>query len=317
MKKLNLLFMALICLLSVVVVAHAAVIDKIVVVVNSEVITQGEIDRLLGPLYQQFKTALPEDQLIKKLDEARQAIMGQLIEEKLILSEAKKQNIEIEEKEINAKVDDARKRFPSILMFEQALAAQRISLKELRLKYKEQLMTRKIIDQKVGARIIITPSDIAQYYANNMDKFSQADELKVSNILIKPKDNVAAQKTMDLVNEIDKRLKAGGDFAELAKVYSEGPGAKEGGLMGYVKQGDLLPEIEKVVFAMKQGEISGMIQTSLGYHFFKVDERKEARSLSLAEARRSIEEVLWQERIKEKSKGWIEDLRKHAYIAFK
>lgn len=317
MKKLNLLFMVQVFLLSAAVVSHAAVIDKLVVVVNNEVITQGEIDRLLGPLYQQFKTAFPEDQLIKKLDEARQAIMGQLIEEKLILSEAKKQNIEIEEKEINAKVDEARKRFPSSAMFEQALAAQRISLKELRLKYKEQLMTRKIIDQKVGAKIFITPNDIAQYYSNNVEKFSQPEELKVSNILIKPKDSATAQNTMGLVNEIDKRLKAGGDFAELAKVYSEGPGAEAGGLMGYVKRGDLLPEIEKVVFVMKEGEVSGVIQTSLGYHFFKVDERKKARSLSLAEARRSIEEALWQAKIKEKSKGWIEDLRKHAYIAFK
>lgn len=317
MKKFNLILIMQLFLMSAAATAQAEVIDKIVVVVNNEVITQGEIDRLLGPIYQQLKEAFPQDQLIKKLDEVRQSIMSQLIEERLILSEAKKQNIEVEEKDINAKIEESRKRFPSNAVFEQALASQHISLKELKSKYKEQLMVRKLIDQKIGARIFITPGEIAGYYADHVEEFSQPEELRLSNILIRPKEGAVSQKTTDLVNEIEKRLKAGGDFAELAKLYSEGPGAQDGGLMGYVKKGDLLPEIEKIVFAMKAGEVSGVIQTGLGYHFFKVEERKEARSLPLAEARRGIEDILWQTKIKEKSKGWIEDLRKHAYIALK
>jgi len=317
MKKIRLLFLTLVFLTSISAVSYAAVIDKIVVVVNNEVITQGEIDRILAPAYEQYKSMLSEEQLIKKLDDARQAVMAQLIEEKLILSEAKKQNIEVDEKDVNAKVAEAKKRFPSNEIFEEALAAQHLSLKELRVKFKEQLMTKKLIDQKVGSKVFITPNEIVEYYNKHAQEFSRPEELRLSNILIKPKENVKVEKTVELVSEISKRLKAGGDFAKLAKVYSEGPGAKEGGAMGYVKRGDLLPEIEKVVFDMKEGEVSGIIRTKVGYHFFKVDEKKAPESLSISDARQSIEQALWMGKMKEKSKEWIEELRKNAYIAFK
>ena len=87
--------------------------------------------------------------------------------------------------------------------------------------------------------------------------------------------------------------------------------------MGYVKKGDLLPEIDKVVFDLKEGELSGIIQTNLGYHIFKVEEKKPARTLSISEARRDIEEAVFREKIEQRVKDWVEGLKKHAYIAFK
>ncbi|MFH1189463.1 MAG: peptidylprolyl isomerase [Candidatus Omnitrophota bacterium] len=298
-------------------VSYAAVVDKILVVVNNEVITQGEIDRILAPAYEQYKAAFPGEDLIKKLDEARQAVLAQLIEEKLILSEARRQNIEVDEKDVNAKVEEAKKKFPSNDVFEQALASQHLTLKELKVKFKEQLMAKELVDQKVGARIYITPSEIVEYYNLHVNEFSKPEQIKLSNILIKPKENVNTEKTEELVGEISKRLKGGSNFAELAKIYSEGPGAKDGGAVGYVKKGDLLPEIESIVFGMKEGETSDMIRTKLGYHFFRVDEKKAAEAVSMADARRPIEEALWMGKMKDRSKEWIEDLRKHAYIAFK
>ncbi len=311
------LSLALLFLVTVSAVSYAVVVDKIMVVVNNEVITQGEIDRILAPAYQQYKNAFSGEQLIRKLDEARQGVMAQLIEEKLILSEAKRQNIEVEEKDINAKLAEARKRFPSNELFEQALEAQRLTLKELKVKFREQLMTKKLLDQKVGARVFITPSEIVNYYDSHMQDFTRPEEVMLSNILIKPKDNVKVEKTVALVKEISTRLKAGGDFSELAKIYSEGPGAGSGGTMGYVKRGDLMPEIEKTVFNLKVGEVTDIIRTPVGYHFFRLEERKPSETMSIDDARRIIEENLWMVKMKEKSRGWIEDLRKHAYIAFK
>ena len=314
-RPLSLTIIALLAMMTA--VSHATVVDKIMVVVNNEVITQGEIDRILSPAYEQYKNAFSGEDLVRKLDDARQAVLAQLIEEKLILSEAKRQNVEVDEKDVKAKVEEAKKRFASNEMFEQALDAQRISLKELKVKFKEQLMSRKLIDQKVGSKIFITPNEVVEYYNSHTKDFSKPEEIRVSNILIKPKENVKVEKTVELVLEISKRLKAGSDFAELAKIYSEGPGARDGGAMGYVKRGDLLPEIENVFFGMKEGEVSEMIRTKIGYHFFRVDEKKGAEAVSMADARRPIEEVLWMGKMKEKSKEWIEDLRKHAYIAFK
>ncbi len=296
---------------------YGEVVEKIVVVVNNEVITQGEIDRLLAPLYQQYKPLYPTDKLVRKLDEARQAVITQLIDEKLILGEAKKRAVDVSEKEIDAKIDEVGKRFASRDMLEKALAEQHLSLKELKERFKDQIMSRKLVDAKIGGSIIMTPSEISDYYEKHVGEFVQPEEVKVRNILIKRNADVPAEKTVQLVRDIEKRLKEGGDFAELAKLYSEGPGASDGGLMGFVRRGDLMPEIENVIFGMQAGEVSGIIRSSAGFHFFRLEERRESKTLGLTESRRFIEEAIYREKAREKMKGWLESLKKNAYIAFK
>lgn len=297
--------------------AIGAVVDKIAVVVNNEVITQGEIDRMLMPVYQHYKTIYQGQDLVAKLDEARQKIMGQLIEEKLLLGEAKKLNIEVDEKDIAGRISEAQKRFGSKEVFEKALAEQRMTIKDLKAKYRDQLMTRKLVEQKVGARIFITPVEVSEYYRKHAAEFVQSDEILPRNILIRPSQDLPSDKALELAQLIGRRLKEGADFAELARTYSSGPGASEGGLMGYRKRGELAPEIEDVIFNLREGEASEMIQTGMGYFFFKIEEKRQGKSLSLSEARGQIEELLYSEKGREKMKGWVEGLKKNAYIAFR
>ena len=124
-------------------------------------------------------------------------------------------------------------------------------------------------------------------------------------------------KALDLAKDISKRLHEGCDFDGLAKMYSDGPGAPEGGLMGYIKRGDLLPEIEKVVFALKPGEVTDVVQSSLGYHIFKVEEREAPKTLALSEVRHEVEGAVYRSKVDAKLKVWLEGLKKNAYIAFK
>lgn len=298
-------------------VLWAEVVDKIAVVVNNEVITEGEVERMLLPIYEQYKTLYQGAELVKRLEEARQRIMAQLIEDKLILCEARRLNVEVDEKDVDMKLGEVRSHFPSRADFEKALAGQRLTVKDLKRRYREQLMTRRIIDEKVGASVMITPVDIVNYYNAHADEFKQPPEIRLRNILVKPRPDLPAPKAIGLAREISRRLKEGGDFGALAKVYSEGPGAEDGGMMGYVKKGDLLPEIERVVFNMKEGETTGIIQTSLGYHIFKVEEKREPRSRALSEARKEIEELVFREKVQAKIGGWVKNLKKNAYIAFK
>ncbi len=316
-RKNFLYFLISVCLILISTLACAEVIDKIAIVVNNEVITQGEIDRLLAPIYEQYKPLYHGDELIQKLEEARQKIIEQLIEDKLMLSEAKKLNIEIDDRDVEGRLDETIKRFGPKERFEQALSEQHLTLKDLRSRFKEQLMTRRLIDQKIGSRIMVTPVEIQNYYDKHINEFVQPEEIKLWNILVKLKPGLNAEKASELAKEILKRLQTGEDFAGLAKIYSEGPNAVDGGLMGYVKRGELLPEIEKAVFNLKDGEISDIIQTSLGYHIFKLEERRASRTLPLPEVRHEIEEAIFREKVRGKIKGWIEGLKKNAYIAFK
>lgn len=307
-----------ITILAMAAIGHAELIDKIAIVVNNEVITLGEIDQMLMPVYARYKVIYKDErELIKKMEEARQKIVEQLIEDKLIVSEAKKQNIEIDEKEVDAKLKQVEKQFGSKNAFTKALMEQHLSLKDLKTRYREQMMSRRMIDKKVGSGIFITPIEVHDYYESHRADFAQPAEIKLRNILIRLKDGSDDAAAQELAQDIANKLKEGEDFAILAQSYSEGPGAAEGGSMGTVKKGDLMPELEKVVFSMKTGDISDVIKTPLGYHIFKVDEARVERTLTEAEAYKEIEELLFRDKISSRIKGWVSTLRKNAYIAFK
>ena len=146
----------------------------------------------------------------------------------------------------------------------------------------------------------------------------QPEEVRLRTILIKPDNNRGGDAgALDIMRDIMKRLKEGGGFEGLAKEYSNGPGAEDGGLMGYVKKGDLMPQIEEIVFNLKEGEMTGIIKSPLGYHVFKVDEKKVRRARDLVEVRQDIEEFLYREKASQRLKGWIDTLAKSAYIEFK
>jgi peptidyl-prolyl cis-trans isomerase SurA len=198
------------------------------------------------------------------------------------------------------------------------LHEQNLTINELRARYKEKIMIRKLIDQKVGTRIIITPLEVKNYYNDNKDSFMQPEEIKLRTILIKPKKEQGGESgSLQLMRDIMKRLKEGGDFELLAKEYSDDPGADQGGLMGYVKKGDLMPQIEDIVFNLNEGEITGIIKSPLGYHVFKIDEKRVRRMKELAEVRQDIEEFLYRDKANQRLKGWIDSLAKSAYIEFK
>lgn len=292
--------------------SKAEVVDKIEVIVNDEMITRREIDRLLAPVYERYSAMYDSEALLLKISEARQKIIEQMIEEKLIYSEAKKLNVNVDEKEIDEKIENTMKRAGGKTDFENMLALQQITLKELRARYKEQTMSRRLIEHKVGSKVTITPAEVSDYYASHIEQFAQPEELLVRNIMIRPGEDPG--RSANLANDISKRLSEGCDFGGLAKIYSEGPGAGEGGSMGYVKRGDLMPAIEDVIFKLKDGEVSGVIQTSVGYHIFKVEERRPAKVRSLEEARREVEEAVFMEKMNQKVKAWVEGLKKNAYI---
>jgi len=298
--------------------SHAVVVDKIVVVVNNEIITQREVDVILGPMYGQYRNMYKGEELIRRLEDVREKILKQLVEDRLILSEAKKQNIVVEEKDVDERIDEITKQVGSERELENMLNGQNLTLNELRARYKEKILIRKLIDRKVGIGIIITPLEVKNYYNEHEEDFLQPEEVSLKSILIKPKKEARGEvSALQLTRDIMKRIKEGCDFDGLAEEYSDLPGASEGGAMAYVKKGDLMPQIEEIVFNLKEGQTSGIVKSPLGYHIFKVDGKKVRRTKELPEVRQNIEEFLYREKASQRLKSWIDSLAKSAYIEFK
>ncbi len=285
---------------------------------NDEIITQGEIDRILIPIYQQYKNqSYADDELVLKLDNARKDILDRLIQDKLLLAEAKKLKVEVDPREIKERVDMVRNRFSSEAEFRQALASENLNLETLEKKYKDRIMIDRLIDIEVRRRVSVSPKEIWDYYNEHKAEFEKPRSAKVRSILMRTGGETSDEDAEKLANQVLGRVEEGGSFILLAREYSSGPYKESGGDMGWVEDGDLMEDLNEAVFKLEPGEISGVIKSGLGFHIFMLEEKRESRIMDFNESKNEIEELLYSSKTEEALGAWIKELKKNAYIAFR
>ena len=186
---------------------NCAIVDKIAAVVNGEIITQREVAWLLMPYYEKYKKEYTGKHLADKMREAEEKILNQLIDDKLVLSEAKRQGIKVTDKEIEAKLANLKKRFRNEEEFRAALSKQNVTLSELRDDIKSDLIKSKLVRAEVGWKIVITPRSVREYYDSHIDEFTTEETVRVSNLLIK-KDNSkrSAEEAKFLIRKIKELI---------------------------------------------------------------------------------------------------------------
>ena len=297
----------------------AEIVDGIVAVVNNEVVTQVELNAILLPIYTQYKSTYSDEELLKKIDEAKKNILYQLIEDKLILQEAHKIGMPATDEEVAERLEQIKSQFSSSQEFKSALASQGLTVVDLKEKYREQLIKEKMVNREVRSRVSVTPIEIALFYEKNEDDFNLPAQVKVMTIMIRKSEADPESNTDSLkkIKMIELKIAEGEDFAKLAREYSQDPSAVDGGDMGYIGKGQMMKKIDEVIFSLQPGEISETIETPVGYHVFKIVEVKEAGAESFDEARMQIENYLFQEKAKERFDEWMTNLKENAYISVK
>jgi peptidyl-prolyl cis-trans isomerase D len=141
------------------------------------------------------------------------------------------------------------------------------------------------------SKVNITEGQIKDYYEEHLDTFKEKKQIRARHILFKLPENASKEeeeKVKKKALEVLKKAKEGQDFAELAKKYSEGPTAKDGGDLGYFSENQMVKPFEEAAFKLKKGQISDLVRTSFGYHIIKVEDIKEARTKSLDQVREQI-----------------------------
>ena len=170
---------------------------------------------------------------------------------------------------------------------------------------------------KVGEGLQVSHDELVAYYDQHRDQYRTPEQVKVSHILIKtplpgPDGKVDEKGVTDAqhrAEDILKQIKAGGNFEELAKKYSEDPGsAKEGGSLGFVQRGRTVPEFEKAAFSLPKGQISDLVKSSYGFHIIRVDDKQEAHMKSLDEVKDQIEPILKQQKAQQLAQKQAEAL---------
>ena len=285
---------------------YATTVGKIVAIVNDEVITQQELDESLS--------SFPEGELLKG-DARRRKVLNRLIEDKLIFQKAKQNGVTVSPEELEEVIKKIKNRFPSKEAFQKTLLDAALSYKEFERRHERQLIIRKMVTAEVRAKSTVSPREMEEYYKTHDAEFQSPEAWRLSNILIRkrsPLRNDEAAK--QLARNLLKRIRKGEDFVALARIYSEGPRREEGGDLGFVERGKLLKEIEGALLSLRIGGVSNVIETPVGYHLFRVEERRKGTKREYKEAKGKIRESLLQEKIKKRYGEWIAQLKKEAYI---
>lgn len=247
--------------------ANAKIVEMIAAKVNGEIITLSELENELSQVREQVKKVYAPEEQANALKVEQKKMLNLLVENKLILQNAKKAGIDIAPAEVNRYLEEAitnmKKNFPDEKAFEDALVERQTNLSELRRSYRsrieEELVIQRYVEQEVKSKIEVSEKEIDDYFEK------QKEEVRAKHILLKTEEEATA-----VLNE----LKNGKDFDELAKEKSKGPSAEKGGDLGYFRKGDMVPEFEEKVFQMNKGEIAGPVKTQFGYHIIKLEDRR-------------------------------------------
>ncbi|MFA5068761.1 MAG: peptidylprolyl isomerase [Candidatus Omnitrophota bacterium] len=292
----------------------ASLIDKIAAVVNEDVITESELQESMLPFIADYRLRYGEEGLKEKIDEARQDALNRLIEEKLILQEAVKRGVAVDDHEIQQRIDDVKKRFNGDEEFYRAINSSGITLARLKKKYEEQIMMRKLVNDIIASRVNITPSQVTAYYYGNIKEFSRPDSVRFKVILIKPGEELSLLQARKLAEDIRAKINKGDEFDMLAGRFSKGPNAEKGGDMGYMAAGSTIPEIESAISGLDSGRISGVIEAASGFYIIQVIDKKKASTSEIAEVTDIIKERLFQRESELTLREFVSKLKEDAYI---
>lgn len=302
---------------------EAQLVDRIVAVVNSEVITESELDAYLRSIYEQYKNEYSGDKLMQIMTEARAKLLNQMIEDKLVLQEAKAQELEVKESEIDELTLDFKGRFKSETEMEEVMKTEGMTMKEVRERFEKQILIRKLQDRQVRAMVVVSPTEVDKYYEEHAAEFTEEERIKVRSITIKKSDEAKQKGIMDeeaknrILDLRKKIVEQNEDFGKLAKNFSDDTKAKADGLSDWVKRGEMIPVIDDVLFKIPEGKVTEVIETPMGYHIFRIEEKRQGKKKTLEEAREEIQGKIFKTKAEARFQEWMTQLKKKAYISIR
>jgi len=297
----------------------AEVVDRIVAIVNDDIITLLELNRSFKPYSEKIRAlGYSTDKERKMLFKVREDILNQLIDQKIKDQEIKRFNIKISEKDIDQTIERIKEaNFYTDEDLRAALAKDGLSLEEYRERIKEQILRTRLVNIKVKSKIVITKEDIKSYYENHQDKYGGKKKYHLYNIIIKVPSFADEKEKLEIKARMDsilKELNEGKSFETMANNYSKSSSGTEGGDLGLFGLDECSPQLRNIIKEMKAGEFTSVLDTDHGSQIFFVKEIVQNSGKPLEDVSPEIEEILFNEIVEKKYQSWLEDLRKQSVI---
>ncbi|MFZ0640538.1 MAG: peptidylprolyl isomerase [Candidatus Acidiferrales bacterium] len=299
--------------------ASGAVVEQIIARVNNDIITLSEYQKAeasLRPEAQQDCEGCTEAKINEMVDEEKKNLLRDLIDQSLLVQRGKDLDINVDT-DVIKRLDAVRQQYnlPSMDALEKAVEDSGANWEDYKQRLKDSILQQKVIQQEVGPTIKISNDEIRKYYEAHQSEFVKPEEVDLSAIFFST-ENKSPQEAAVIKAKAEalvKRLKAGEDFGALAKRFSEGPTASQEGELGEFKRGEMNPDMEKIVFALKKGDSTDVIEASNGLQILHVNQHFDSGLQPFSKVEDEIENELYQDKIQPALRKYVTQLRKDSY----
>ncbi len=296
--------------------AGGKVIERIVAVVNDDIIMETEVEQWAAPQLRQGVD--PESAEGKKAwDDAKRKGLDQLIDSKLLSQQATELKLTVTSDEIDRAADSVREQNKlDEATFREALKQQGFTMDSYRKTLKRQLLELKVLNTAVRSRVSVSDDEVKTFYQQNVgtlgNKESHLRQILIAVPASASQDDVARK--LRVAQKLVEAARSGKSFVELAKANSDDELTKEeGGDLGWIGPGVLQDELDRVVATMGPGDVRGPIRTARGWHILQLVERK-SDAKPFDEAKDEIRKRLYDEQVEKATNAWLKELRKRAHV---
>ena len=293
--------------------AEPVLIDRIAAIVNREVITLSEVQEAL--LQQSAGDAAVAERLLTP--RALREQLRRLIDGRLQAQAAEQRGLTVTDLELGQAIGEIKSRngFDSDEQFAAALATERMTLEQYRERLRREILTAKLINREVRAQVVVSDEELRDYYADHAGEFSLPERVKLRQIVFfSPPGSPARADGRARVLDVLAQLRNGADFDQLARRYSEGPEAREGGELGWFSQGSLVGELDRAAFTLQDGQASEPIESPAGWHLLTVEAREGNQRRPFEQVKEALREQRLEEKIRQRYEEWFLELRQQAYV---
>lgn len=304
------------CSSSVVKEQEAADLERIVAIVNGEPIKKAKYKQELDSTYQRFHQSgqMIDGTMFEQLKvEVRESLINLILMDQY----SQKLSINVDETKLAEYYQKAVDKYPSKRAYKKSLKEAGLTVDDIKTRLKQTLAAQQVVNSQIEPGINVTQEEVRAYYDDNSFEFEHGVLVHAAHILIKVPpfaDKKARQEAKQRIAGIQAKIKAGEDFATLAKTHSEGPSKVNGGDLGFFGSAQMAPAFETVAFALKPNEVSDMVTTQFGFHLIKVYERKPAGKEPFSEAGPKLKARFHKERLDKSLRELVEKLKAEAKI---
>jgi len=303
-------------------------VEEIVARVNDQIITRSDYDRAMKELDSE---AREHGASMQDISEAHKDLLRNLIDQQLWLSKGKELGI-TGETELIKRLNEIRKQYnlETIQDLEKAAKEQGVSFEDFKANIRNNIITQLVMRDQVSRKVQFTPGEVQRYFDAHKQEYAQPESVHLSEILIstgapaagisgavQPDDAAKLAAAKAKADDIEARLHAGGDFSQLARSFSDGSTAAEGGDLGTYKRGELNKVFEDQTFALKTGQVTEPIRTKQGFVIMQVVQHTPGGVPAFKDVEEQVEEAFYQSRIEPAMRDYLTQMREEAYIDVK